>query len=73
MDKIKTISLKISLINNSGNTHNYPTNYTLSITDSGANIHLSNKYTPTMAPATIPNNIYRKANRGHHHKAVTYG
>ena len=49
-DKIEICTPKISLINNIGNLHNYPSKYTQAIADSGSNINLSKQATPEMAP-----------------------
>ena len=57
MNKIKISTPKISLINIIGNPPNSPIKYTLAIVDSGANIHISNKATPKVAPVTISNNV----------------
>ena len=57
MNKIKIITPKISLINDIGSPPNYPRKYTLSISESGENIHLENGAIPTMPPLIIPNNM----------------
>ena len=57
INKIKIITPKLSLINNIGTIPNSPINYTLAITDSDANIRISNKSTPTMFQVTMSNNI----------------
>ena len=48
MNKIKMSTHKISLINNIGTPPNSTIKYTPANSESGANIHLSNKSTPTM-------------------------
>ena len=52
-DKIETGNPEISLINYIDNLPNPTINNMPAITDSGANIHLAKKATPTMAPITI--------------------
>ena len=49
MNKIKISPPKISLINNIGTPPNSTRKYILSIAHSGANTHLANQDTPTMA------------------------
>ena len=53
MNKIKTSTPKISLINNIGTPPNYPSKYTLSILESGENIHLEKQATTTVTPVII--------------------
>ena len=53
MNKIKMSSTKFSLFKNIGTPPNSPRKYTLEIADSGANIHLANEATATMAPVIV--------------------
>ena len=53
INQIKIIKPKIGLINYINNTHNPTSNNMLSIADSGANIHLARKATPTMDPVIM--------------------
>ena len=53
MNKIKISTHKFSLIHNIGTPPNSLSNQTLEIVDSGANINLSKKSTPTMDPVII--------------------
>ena len=47
----------MSLINNIGTPPTSPSKYTLAISDSGANIHISKQDTPKMAPVIISKDI----------------
>ena len=53
MNQMKISTPKITLINNIGTPPDSPINYTLEIVDSGANIHLGNQDTQTMAPVIM--------------------
>ena len=56
-DKIETGNPEISLINYIDNLPNPTINNMPAITDSGANIHLAKKATPTMAPVIMENEM----------------
>ena len=53
INKIKMITPSLSLINNIGTPPNSPIIHTLSITDSGAYIHLTKKATTKMDPVIM--------------------
>ena len=57
MNQIKIITPKLRLINNIGTPQNSLSKHTLSIIDSGANIHLAQKATTKMAPIIISNDM----------------
>ena len=55
---------EISLINNTGNRPNSPRKHTLEISESGANIHLANESTPTMAPVITSKDMTARITNG---------
>ena len=59
MNKIKINTPKVSLINNIGTSPTFPRIYTIEIADSGANIYLENKVTPTISHSYFQRTRYQ--------------
>ena len=64
MNKIKTSTPKISLINNIGTPPNSPRKYTLEIADSSANIHIFNESTPIISSVIMSNDMSERPQNG---------